>query len=144
MHVCKQNILIKDNVSTVHSKVLAIENYPKFLPYCHSTKILSKDLANKKLLAEMTVKYLAFKHSYISQVHWCDRTITAIAEQGLFNHLTTNWRFNPNQEQPNYTDVNFVCRFEFRSPLLQKLATKAFADLNIKMVEAFKNWQPLL
>lgn len=58
--------------SQLHSLVSDIESYPRFLPFCTGARILSRTPASvnetETFQAEMTVGFLTFKESYVSDV----------------------------------------------------------------------------
>ncbi|KAL5487556.1 hypothetical protein ACEPAI_5664 [Sanghuangporus weigelae] len=87
-------------------KVIAdVDNYQHFLPYCTESKVLTKCRVNAdpdqkvvKQDARLTVGFLAFKESYVSEVTCRPyHSVEAVASSGtpLFRKLVTTWRFQP-------------------------------------------------
>lgn len=60
--------------SQLYDVVSDVTSYPKFIPYCTNTRIVSRpvgthdDASVTKMDAEMTVRFMAFEASYISNV----------------------------------------------------------------------------
>lgn len=59
----------------MYKVVSDVASYPRFVPYCTSTRILSRSTvptsgnsAVQKMQAEMTVRFMAFEVSYTSDV----------------------------------------------------------------------------
>ncbi|KZT71524.1 hypothetical protein DAEQUDRAFT_724040 [Daedalea quercina L-15889] len=82
--------------------VIDVETYPQFLPFCVSARVLHREPASADkpltMQAEMSVGFLSFKESYVSDVT-CrpNRSVEIVASSStpLFRTLTTVWRFQP-------------------------------------------------
>jgi coenzyme Q-binding protein COQ10 len=117
-------------------KVVAdVENYPKFLPWVTSTRILQRD--GNAVTAEMTVGFSRFKERYVSRVtldHEA-RAIDVVQTEGPFRVLTNGWKFAPDGAGCR---IDFAIEFEFRNPLLNLVAGAAFERVARRMAEAFE------
>ncbi len=115
--------------------VLDIDSYHEFLPYCISSRIISKD----PLIAELTVAVSAFSESYSSSIVTNNLEgvlgIEVKALDGPFEYLDTIWRF---QEDNDGTIVEFSLDFEFKSLLLGGLMNKLFSKAQSMMLDAFE------
>lgn len=92
--------------SQLHSLVSDIESYPRFLPFCTGARILSRTPASvnetETFQAEMTVGFLTFKESYVSDVKSRPNEyveVVASSSTPLFKTLNTTWRFQPASPQ---------------------------------------------
>ncbi|KAH9833654.1 dehydrase and lipid transport-domain-containing protein [Rhodofomes roseus] len=89
--------------SELYKVVTDVDSYPKFLPFCVSARVLDRSVptsADKPLTmrAEMTVGFLSFKESYVSDVICRPNQsveIAASTSTPLFRTLNTVWRFQP-------------------------------------------------
>ncbi len=113
-----------------------IERYPQFLPWVLGLRVLSRDGDN--LTAEMAVGYGAFRERYTSRVTLDPgmRSIDVIAIKGPFRTLENRWRFTPGPSDESCR-IDFSIAFEFKNPLLQVAAARAFEKALMKMTDAF-------
>jgi coenzyme Q-binding protein COQ10 len=119
--------------------VADVARYPEFLPWVAALRVLSQ--GDKGLVAEMLVSFGPFREKYTSGVT-LDRTARAIdvtAIKGPFRHLQNQWRFTPEGSVAGQEvcRIDFSIAFEFRNPLLQAAASKAFEKALMKMTDAF-------
>jgi coenzyme Q-binding protein COQ10 len=117
--------------------VADIARYPEFLPWVTALRILSRQ--DDVLVAEMLVGFGPFRERYTSRV-MADpalRTIDVVKTAGdksPFRVLENHWRFTPEGEGCR---IDFSIAFEFRNPLLQAAASRAFEKALLKMTDAF-------
>ncbi|KAH9938047.1 dehydrase and lipid transport-domain-containing protein [Fomitopsis serialis] len=88
--------------SQLYNVVTDVDSYPHFLPFCISARALRRVPASDDkpltMQAEMTVGFLSFKESYISDVTCLPNRSVEIAASSstpLFRTLNTVWRFQP-------------------------------------------------
>jgi len=119
--------------------VADVERYPEFLPWVIALRVLSRE--ENALTAEMAVGYGPFRERYTSKVSLdpAARRIDVVAIKGPFRKLENHWRFTP--EGPlngkKCCRIDFSIAFEFRNPLMQAAARKAFEAVLLKMTDAF-------
>jgi len=89
------------------------------------------------ILAEMSVGYGALRERYTSRVVLdpINRAIDVMQTDGPFRVLENRWRFTPNSESCR---IDFAIKFEFRSKLLNAVASRAFERVVLKMADAFE------
>ena len=118
----------------MYGVVADVEHYPQFLPWVVALRVLSR--AEDTLTAEMAVGYSAFRERYTSRIDLDEaaHTIAVIAIKGPFRQLDNRWRFTPEESGCR---IDFSIVFEFRNPLLQAAAGKAFEKVVRKMTDAF-------
>lgn len=116
--------------------VADVEQYPRFLPWVVSTRILERESA-EVLHAEMCVGFAGIRERYVSRVALDPARLTIEVTQleGPFRHLENRWRFTP---RGDICLVDFSIDFEFRSFLLNAVAGKAFEHVFLKMADAFE------
>ncbi|TDL30008.1 hypothetical protein BD410DRAFT_780527, partial [Rickenella mellea] len=153
----------------LYDVVADVDAYHHFVPYCVASRVLKSRTLNslpntgaERKDAELTVGFLGFKESYVSEVT-CKpyHSVEAVASSStpLFKNLVTTWRFQPASSKsphptadasPPHSDVR--CRnptdeptlvsidlvYSFANPLHAGVAATFFEKLSSMMVEAFE------
>ena len=130
----KESCVVPYPADLMYRVVADIARYPEFLPWVTALRVLSQD--EGALTAEMLVGFGPFREKYTSRVTLdpTARTIAAVAVKGPFRQLENHWHFTPDGENCR---IDFSITFEFRNPLLQAAASKAFEKVLLKMTDAF-------
>ncbi|MDG6093697.1 type II toxin-antitoxin system RatA family toxin [Acetobacter sp. AN02] len=117
----------------VFDLVADVQHYPKFLPWCVGTRILSR--TDTLLLADLTVGFGPFRETFTSRVTLSrPDQIRVQYEKGPFRYLNNVWKFSPD---PGGCLVDFHVDFEFRSRILQAAIGMMFGEAVRVMVSAF-------
>ena len=112
-----------------------IAKYPEFLPWCISTRILSRE--GNELQADMVIGYKVFREGFTSRVILTEpERIEVTYSRGPFKYLNNHWIFLP--ESDGTCTVDFYVEFEFRSNLMQKIIGLIFSEAVKKMVLSFE------
>lgn len=116
--------------------VADIERYPEFLPWCVACRVTKRD--GPIIWGDLMVGFRVFRETFTSKVT-LDRPDRIHVEyvDGPFRYLNNHWRFLPEQGG-QATTIDFHIDFEFRSKLLQKVATTVFNEAVRRMVGAFE------
>ena len=124
----------------MYAVVADVEKYPEFLPWVVALRILSRHQTG--MMAEMVVGYSGLRERYTSEVTLdpAARRIDVVQSHngnsgGPFRRLENHWRFTP---QDDHCEVEFSVLFEFKNPLLHKVAGLAFESVLLKMADAFE------
>ncbi|KIY73761.1 hypothetical protein CYLTODRAFT_434109 [Cylindrobasidium torrendii FP15055 ss-10] len=130
----------------LYAVVSDIAAYPRFIPYCTSSRILAQtQRADGAVLmdAELTVGFMAFTESYVSKVTCVPhKSVEAVAssETPLFKSLSTLWRFQPaTPTDPNKTLVTLDLAYAFTNPLHAAVSSSFFGKVSGMMVQAFED-----
>ena len=120
----------------LYNIVIDVESYPLFLPWCLSSKIVSK--VNKNNFdASLTVGYKAIDEKYTSRIEAVfSKKIRSYAISGPFKSLDSNLFFN--DINSNQCEVDFKIEYEFKSFFLDKVMGSLFKKATLKMLEAFE------
>jgi coenzyme Q-binding protein COQ10 len=115
--------------------VIDVDRYPEFLPWCRAARIKRREPG--VLVAEMVIGFKMVREQFTSHVDYNakDLTINTTYMDGPFKQMVSKWRFLPH---PEGCLVDFYVDFEFRSSLLQSLATAFFGEVVRRMVSAFE------
>jgi coenzyme Q-binding protein COQ10 len=122
----------------MYAVVADMEQYPQFLPWCLSLRVLSRAKEGNVDVqtAEMVVSYHAVRERYVSRVRLdpAARIIEAVHIQGPFEKLINRWRFEPKGKGSR---VHFFIDFAFKNWLLSAVAGIAFDRTVVRMADAF-------
>ncbi|WP_341787092.1 type II toxin-antitoxin system RatA family toxin [Rickettsia endosymbiont of Cantharis rufa] len=118
--------------------VCDVKSYPKFLPWCSASRIISED--NYETVAELVIQLKGFSEKYNSRVI---NTITddgiylinTIAISGPFEYLKSTWQFVPCAVG---TELKFLINFKMKSVIQDKLIGTYFTKATEKMIVAFE------
>lgn len=121
----------------MYAVVSDVEKYPQFLPWVTGLRI-TRRISERVIDCEMRVGFAGLNESYISRVTLDPEAHTVDVVQvggGPFRMLENHWRFTPRGKS---CDVDFAIAFEFRNPLLNMVAGKAFERVMLRMSDAFE------
>jgi len=115
-----------------------VKSYPKFLPWCIASRVISEN--NEELIAELVIGVKGFSESYRSKVikEVTEKKIyhiNTIAISGSFKYLKSTWQFTPHKLG---TELKFCIDFEMKSIMLEKLIGSYFIKAAEKMIIAFE------
>ncbi|MDA1100060.1 MAG: type II toxin-antitoxin system RatA family toxin [Proteobacteria bacterium] len=119
--------------------VADIERYPEFLPWCVACRITRRD--GPVIWGDLMIGFKVFRETFTSRVtlhppHGIDVEYI----DGPFRYLNNHWQFIPaaNGSGGEGTEIDFFIDFEFRSRMLQTVATTVFNEAVRRMVGAFE------
>ncbi len=116
--------------------VADIERYPEFLPWCVACRVTRRD--GPVIWGDLMVGFKVFRETFTSKVTLHPpHSIDVEYIDGPFRYLNNHWHFNPSDDG-NSTEIDFFIDFEFRSRLLQAVATTVFNEAVRRMVGAFE------
>jgi coenzyme Q-binding protein COQ10 len=122
----------------MYAVVADVEKYPQFLPWVTGLRIVRR-LSDTAFDAEMRVGFAGLTERYISRVTLdpAAHTIDVVkTEGGPFRRLENHWRFTPKSDTT--CEVTFAIAFEFKNPLLNAVAGRAFQTVMLQMSAAFE------
>lgn len=119
----------------VFDLVLDVAAYPRFLPWCQGSRIY--DRTGDAFTADVLIGYKMIREKYTSRVHHrAPEQVRVEYLSGPFQHLQNTWDF---VALPDGTcEVRFLIDFEFRNPVLRRLASAVFFEVVRRMVGAFE------
>jgi coenzyme Q-binding protein COQ10 len=116
------------------SVVADVKEYPAFVPWCSGARIRQED--EREVIADLEIGFGLFKESFTSQVTLDrPRQVLVRAIEGPLEHLTNTWTFT---QVGNETSVDFVIDFQFKSHLLDHVASSMFHEAATRMMGAFE------
>ena len=113
-----------------------VEKYPEFLPWCVACRV--SKVEGPVIWGDLMVGFKVFREKFTSKVtlRAPDRIDVEYID-GPFRYLNNHWQFNPTNDGLA-TEVDFFIDFEFRSRMLQAVASTVFNEAVRRMVGAFE------
>jgi coenzyme Q-binding protein COQ10 len=113
--------------------VADVKDYPSFVPWCSGARIHRED--QREIIADLVIGFGPFQESFTSEVTLDrPRQVLVRATEGPLEHLTNTWTFTP---VTGGTHVDFMIDFQFKSHLLDHVASGMFHEAATRMMSAF-------
>ena len=121
--------------STMFDVVMDIDAYPSFLPWVAGSSVLTRQ--DGELTAELVADLAGSRHSFKTVDRFITNKLVEIRLlEGPFRFLESVWTFEPLEELR--CRVHFSIEFEFRSMMVDLVASPIFATACKSMVQAFE------
>jgi coenzyme Q-binding protein COQ10 len=121
--------------SVMFDVVMDIEAYPDFLPWVAGARVLTRD--THELTAELTADFAGMHHSFTTVDRFKANQLVEIRLQdGPFRFLESIWTFEDLGEDS--CRAHFSIEFEFKSMMLDMVASPIFSRACSSMVHAFE------
>ncbi len=134
MAVVEKSVLIERSAMQMFDLVDAVEEYPRFLPWCGATEVLER--SSSKTRARIDIIYHGLRMHFTTENAKQYPQFMAIAlTEGPFKHLDGGWRFTPLGDTA--CKVEFRLHYEFSSRLLEKALGPVFSHVANTLVESF-------
>lgn len=122
--------------------VADLESYPAFLPLCEALVVRqrSEEAGRTRLVADMTVGYVAIRETFTSIVELDPGRLSVLATaapggRGPFRQLENRWSF---RGVATGCEVEFFISYAFKSMLLQTLVGGLFDRVFRRYTRAFE------
>lgn len=134
MATVKKSALVLYSAAEMYALVEDIEAYPRFLPWCRSTQVLSRNEDEVRATIEMVKGgvHKSFTTCNRMQNH---KMIDIRLLEGPFKRLEGYWRFEP--LRADASKVSLDMEFEFASSLLRMAVEPVFKQIANSLVDAF-------
>ncbi len=134
MKTINRNALVPYSAAEMFALVDDIDAYQSFLPWCKSSKVLSRDQDVVRGSIELSKGGIekGFTTLNRAQKH---KMIEMRLEEGPFHHLEGFWRFDALDEQA--CKISLLLEFEFSSKLLDLTVGPVFNQIANSLVDAF-------
>ncbi len=134
MHTLKRNALVPYSQRQMFELVNAIEDYPRFLPWCDKSKIITRN--EQEVVAELDINWKGIHKGFTTRnrLFAYDRVeITLI--NGPLHRLDGIWSFLALDEHACKIDLEL--EFEFTGHFIDRLFQPVFQHIANTLVEAF-------
>jgi ribosome-associated toxin RatA of RatAB toxin-antitoxin module len=136
----KKSVLLWYSPHEMYTLVTAIEDYPRFLPWCERAEVLDRFEAG--VTARLHLAYLGVRQSFTTRnVQVAGASVELQLVDGPFSELAGTWRFLPlpAAEGPRALacKVEFDLRYTFANGALEAAVSPVFDRIANTFVESF-------
>ena len=134
MHRVRKNAIVFHSKNKMFRLVDLIENYPKFLPWCGSTKIIERN--NNKTIASIEINYKGIKQTFTTEntKKINDKMIIKLIN-GPFKSLSGEWLFK--EMAKVICEIELKLEYEFSNIILEKLISPVFNIIANTFIDEF-------
>lgn len=134
MTIIKRNALVSYNARQMFELVNDIEDYPRFLPWCRESHIISQSDDNVE--ATLDIAWSGIHKSFTTRNHlYPHERIDITLVKGPFKYLEGRWSFIALGEHG--CKVNLDLEFELGGGLMDKFFLPVFNHIANSLVDAF-------
>ena len=127
-------VLVEYTPEQMFSLVDAVEEYPKFLPWCGGTTLIHRNRDTTR--ATLLINYHGIRQSFTTEnAKQAPREMLIQLVDGPFRKLDGSWRFTDLAGRG--CKIELSLRYEFAGRLLDKLIGPVFHHIADTLVEAF-------
>ena len=135
----KKSVLLWYSPHEMYTLVVAIPQYPEFLPWCDRAEVLQQD--EHSVMARLGLAFKGVHHAFTTRnTHTPDERVQVQLVDGPFSTLQGLWAFKalgrPGSEQLA-CKVEFDLRYAFASPVLEAVVSPVFDRIANTFVDAF-------
>jgi ribosome-associated toxin RatA of RatAB toxin-antitoxin module len=134
MHRVRKNAIVFHSKNKMFRLVDLIENYPKFLPWCGSTKIIERN--NNKTIASIEINYRGIKQTFTTEntKKINDKMFIKLIN-GPFKSLSGEWLFK--ELEKDSCQIELKLEYEFSNIILEKLISPIFNMIANTFIDEF-------
>lgn len=133
MHTLKRNALVPYSAHQMFEMVNAIEEYPRFLPWCNSSQVISR--SETEIIASLEVSWKGMHKSFTTRNLLSPNRIEISLVNGPLQRMDGVWVFEPLDEHA--CKINLDLEFEFTGHFIDKLFQPVFQHIANTLVDAF-------
>ncbi len=134
MNVVHKTVLVMHSAEQMFMLVDAVEDYPKFLPWCGGMDLLERTEASTS--ATLHINYHGLKQNFTTQnMKVFPHSMEIKLKDGPFKHLDGAWRFTP--LKPDACKIEFSLNYEFANTFLEKIIAPVFNHIAATFVDGF-------
>lgn len=134
MHTLKRNAIVPYSTRQMYELVNNIDDYPRFLPWCHSSKILSK--TETEVIATLVISWKGIRKEFTTRnLLFPYERIDISLVNGPLQHMEGIWEFVPLTEHA--CKVILDLEFAFTGNFIDKLFQPVFQHIANTLVDAF-------
>ncbi len=129
-----RSVLVGYTAEEMFALVDAVEDYPKFLPWCGGVTLLGRD--EQVTRATIQINFRGIRQSWTTEnPKRAPEEMLIHLVEGPFKRLDGSWRFTRLADHACKVDLKL--RYEFSSRLLEKLIGPVFDHIANTLVDAF-------
>ena len=134
MHKVRKNAIVFHSKDKMFRLVDLIENYPNFLPWCGSTKIIERN--NNKTIASVEINYKGVKQTFTTEnIKKINEKMIIKLINGPFKSLSGEWLFK--EMAKDSCQIELKLEYEFSNVILEKLISPLFNMIANTFIDEF-------
>ena len=134
MNKVEKTVLVMHSAKKMYALVDAVEDYPKFLPWCGGVDLLERTEVSTS--ATLHINYHGLKQKFTTQNTKTYPTSMVIRlKNGPFKYLDGEWQFIALRE--NACKIEFRLNYEFANSFLEKIIAPVFNHIAATFVDGF-------
>ena len=135
-----KSVLLWYSPQEMYDLVTAVEDYPKFLPWCARGEVLERHADG--ITARLHLAYAGLRHAFTTRnVQEPGRAVHIALVDGPFSMLDGQWRFVPlkgaSEAAAQACKIEFQLRYAFSRGPLEALISPVFDRIANTFVESF-------
>jgi ribosome-associated toxin RatA of RatAB toxin-antitoxin module len=135
----RRSVLLWYSAREMYDLVTAVEDYPRFLPWCDRAEVLERH--HDGVTARLALAYAGVRHAFTTRnAHLADEAVTMRLVDGPFSLLEGAWAFRPIAAAPADREacrVELDLRYAFSSAALEALLSPVFDKVAETLVDSF-------
>lgn len=136
----KKSVLLWYSPHEMYELVIAVDDYPQFLPWCARAEVLERHADG--LTARLHLAYRGLRHAFTTRnVHTPDRRVVLSLVDGPFSQLDGSWDFlalaAEQGGQAKACRIEFDLAYAFSSTTLEALISPVFDRIADTFVDSF-------
>jgi len=139
----KKSVLLWYSPREMYELVVAVDDYPTFLPWCERAEVLQRDAAG--MTARLTLAKGGVRHAFTTRNRQRpDEEVRIDLVDGPFSELSGTWRFVPlaragadPAQQPSACRIDFDLRYAFANRALEAVVSPVFDRIANTFVDSF-------
>lgn len=136
----QKSVLLSYSAHEMYALVIAVEDYPKFLPWCARAEVLER--RPDGMTARLQLAYGGLRHAFTTRnAHVPDASVSIDLVDGPFSLLDGTWRFialaAPGDAAARACKVEFDLRYAFAGAAIEAVLSPVFDRIANTFVEAF-------
>lgn len=131
-----KSVLLWYSPREMYDLVTAIEQYPKFLPWCERAEVLQREADS--VTARLTLAYAGVHHAFTTRnVNQPARSVLVQLVDGPFSKLDGLWQFEPIGDAEPACRIEFDLDYAFSSKPLETVLSPVFDKVANTLVDRF-------
>jgi ribosome-associated toxin RatA of RatAB toxin-antitoxin module len=135
----KKSVLLWYSPAEMYGLVTAVEDYPRFLPWCERAEVLGRH--DEGVTARLSLAYMGVRHAFTTRNdHVAGRSVLVSLVDGPFSVLDGTWVFQPIGGDTGATKackIEFDLRYAFANRALETAVSPVFDKIANTFVDSF-------
>ncbi|MDE1947409.1 MAG: type II toxin-antitoxin system RatA family toxin [Burkholderiales bacterium] len=133
----KKSVLLWYTPREMYDLVTAVEDYPKFLPWCDRAEVLER--SPEAVVARLGLAYKGVRHAFTTRnENVPGESVLVRLVDGPFSILDGNWQFRPlGTDEVRACKIEFEMRYAFASTALETVVSPVFDKVANTFVDSF-------